>query len=466
MTELSTDLIEWIEAAVGGTVASSRQIPAGGRQGFFVDVRRPDGVVQELFLQLGRSASSSMPSLFHDFEVEAQVFGALEPIGVPVPHVWALDRTRDALLVGRVPGAVWFQPPRDANEQEAVARDFITHLARWHSTPADQLTLPSLGPVKSLREHQADQLDGIVRLCEATAPPDAIDPLVTFSIEWLRANIPDVDGPVVLVQGDTGPGNFLYADGKVTGVIDWELAHLGDPMDDIAWLSWRATQHGFPDFPARMREYEQLTGIPVDDDRVSYYRLNAFGRLGPHFGLADMGANAQPPAMGAVAAERDRSADGSWAIMSMLHRRMRLEATAAALGTPVPPRDVEDAPSKGHERLYDRLLDQLQTMVGRIDDLTTASMGKAVARQLKYLKELDRSGDLFAAEELDDISRLLEKPQPSLLDARPALVEGVRQGRVALVDYLDYHWRRQRRDDHLMRFASGALFDRSWPPLR
>lgn len=465
MAELTRDLVEWIEGAAGGTVTATQQIPAGGRQGHFVDVTRADGVVQELFLQLGRKATSSTPTLFHDFAVEAEVFRALEPIGVPVPHVWALDPARDALLVDRVPGVAWFQPPRGADEREAVARDFITHLARWHSTPVDQLDLPSLGPVKSLPEHQADQLDGITRLFEATAPTGAIDPLVTFSLEWLRANIPDADGPVVLVQGDTGPGNFLYADGKVTGVIDWELAHLGDPMDDIAWLTWRATQHGFPDVPARLREYEQLTGITIDEARVRYYRLNAFGRLGPHFGLADMGAGTRAPEMGPVAVEGDRTADGSWVIMSMLHRRMRLEATAAALGTPVPSRDIEDGPNTSHERLYDRVLDQLQTMVARIEDRTTAAIGKAIARQLKYLKELDRNGELFASEELADISDLLGKPQTSLIEARAALVAGARRHQVGVEDYLDYHWRRLRRDDHLMRFASGALFDRSWPPL-
>jgi hypothetical protein len=403
--------------------------------------------------------------------VEAEVYRALEPSGVPVPHVWAIDDDRDALLVDRIPGAVWFRPPSDPAVQEEVARDFVRHLACWHSRPASSLRLPSLGPVQTLPEHQAAQLDGISRLIELSGPADAVDPLVTFTLEWLRQHIPDAEGPVVLVQGDTGPGNFLYAGNRVTGVIDWELAHLGDPMDDIAWLSWRATQHGFPDFPARLREYEVLSGIPVDDDRVRYYRLNAFGRLGPHFALADMGlvrrrAGARPPGVDG-GADNDRAADGSEVIMTMLHRRMRLEATAAALGTPVPPRElVEDAPRPAHDRMYDRLLDQMRLLVGRVEDPTTASIGKAVARQLKYLKELDRSGDFFAGEELEDIAQLLGRSVSSLDLARPELVEAVRSGTVGIDDYLDYHWRRLRRDDHLMRFASGALYDRSWPALR
>ena len=56
----------------------------------------------------------------------------------------------------------------------------------------------------------------------------------------------------------------MYVGDRVTAIVDWELAHVGDPMDDIAWLSWRATQQGWPDFPARLREYEAASGIEVD----------------------------------------------------------------------------------------------------------------------------------------------------------------------------------------------------------
>ena len=100
-----------------------------------------------------------------------------------------------------------------------------------------------------------------------------------FSLRWLRDNIPPYDGPPVLVQGDTGPGNFMYLGGRVTAVVDWELAHLGDPMDDIAWLSLRATQEPFTDFPTRLREYETLSGNVVDEARVRYYQVMAETKL-------------------------------------------------------------------------------------------------------------------------------------------------------------------------------------------
>jgi aminoglycoside phosphotransferase (APT) family kinase protein len=87
------------------------------------------------------------------------------------------------------------------------------------------------------------------------------------------------EGPVVLVQGDSGPGNFMYAGGRVVAVVDWELAHLGDPMDDIAWLTLRATQEPFPDLPARVGEYEALSGHAIDEPRVRYYQVMAEAKL-------------------------------------------------------------------------------------------------------------------------------------------------------------------------------------------
>ena len=469
-SSLAPTVAAWVESVTGGTVTSSQQIPAGGRAGWFVDVRSSDGDL-ELFLQSGRGLGDG-PSTFQGFEVEAEVYRALRPHGIPVPRVWGLDTTLDVLLVDRIDGTVWFHPPATPDEELSVAQDFVRHLAAWHRIGAEALELPSFGPVRSWREHQLDQLDRSDALIAAASRGERLDPLVAHSMRWLREHVPDAEGPVVLVQGDTGPGNFLYRDGSVTGIIDWELAHLGDPMDDIAWLSWRATQHGFTNFPDRIREYEELSGIDVDVARVQYYRLNAFGRLGPWFGLPSMGRRAAMGLDSGEPLEVNRAADGSALILSTLHRRMRLDATSDAMGLDRPSRDVDEAPEPAHSGMYDSILDQLRAMVPRIEDRSAASSAKAVARQLKYLRELDRNGELFGRQELDEIGELLGRSSTSLgeggaaLDeGRAALVDAVHDGDVGFEDYVAYHWHRLRRDDHLMRHASGALYERGWPEL-
>ena len=180
-----------------------------------------------------------------------------------------------------------------------------------------ELDLPSYHPVKSAREHQLDRL--AVFRAQAEAGGEPIEPMLRISLEFLENNIPDYDGPVVLVQGDTGPGNLMYQDGRVTGIIDWELAHLSDPMDDIAWLCWRTVQHTFTDFAERLREYQALSGHQIDVDRVNYYRVNAFVVLcaasssqAGAFGLPSMAEpSADSGAARSASAESERGADGS-----------------------------------------------------------------------------------------------------------------------------------------------------------
>ena len=463
MTDLGPQIIDWIARVTGGDAVETQLVTSGGRLGYRVDVTR-GGESLPLFLQRGRDPGTGS---FMSFAREAEVYRALEPLGVKVAHVWGVDEGLNVLLVDRLDGTVWFQEPPDPQQQVRIAQDFIRQIATWHATPATALNLPSFQPVRSIAEHQAEQLRGIRKLFDEEDARRPIDLLARVTLEYLERNVPAYDGPAVLCQGDTGPGNFLYKGDEVVGVVDWELAHLGDPMDDIAWLSWRATQHGFPDFPARMREYEALSGIEVVPERVRYYRVNACARLGPWFGLADMGEGGRyRPGAAEAGQPNDRVADGSQMLMTMLHRRMRLEALAAALGLQTPSRYVsEEAELREHAGLYDNVLAQLQVMVPMIADRKAASLAKGVARQVKYLKEIDRNAHLYEQRELEDISRLLGRTASSLAEGRPALAEAARQGKVSLEGYLLYHWNRMTRDDHMMREASGRMYQRAWPAL-
>jgi aminoglycoside phosphotransferase (APT) family kinase protein len=455
---------EWIERTAGGRVVDCTQVAGGGRSGFAVDIAVGDDV-RRLFLQRGGRGGVGS---FMGFAREAEVYRALEPLGIPIPHVWGVDEDLDVFLVDRAEGKVWFRPPRDDAVALAVAQDFMRHLATWHSTPARELDLPTFGPVRSVREHQRDQLAGIQRLFEQEDRIQPIDALARAQLDHLVDHVPDFDGEPVLVQGDTGPGNFMYVDERVTAIVDWELAHLGDPMDDIAWLSWRATQQGWPDFPARLREYEAASGIDVDPARVRYYRLNACARLGPRFGLADMGEGTTRPLgpAGPVDAAVDRYADGSGMVMNMLHRRMRLTAQADALGIELPGRaTVDEAPPLPHAKLYDTVLGQLREIVERADDRAVSNLAKGAARQVKYLEELDRNRAHFEEHEVDDLGRLLGHAPASLDAGRTELATAARDGKVELDDYLRYHWARLVRDDWMMREASGSMYARAWPEL-
>ena len=457
---LPDDILAWIEDAAGQPVTGADRIPGGAtREGWFVDVKARDGGERHLFL---RYSPTPMPerSAFHPLATEAAVMHGLAGTGVAVPPILGVHPHREAVLEERMPGATWFYRIKDPDEQVRVAQDFVRNLATLHRLDPDQLGIKALGPVRSAREHALERIAAIRQ--RGTGPDGSMDPLLRLSTDWLERNVPDYDGPVVLVQGDTGPGNFMYDEGRVTAVVDWELSHWGDPMDDVAWLSLRTVQDTFTYLPDRLAEYSELSGHAIDESRVWYYRLFAESTMTTLY--PNNGTDLKRPGEGE---EETVARDiGNGIIYRQLHRRLWLESLAAVMGleldTPSLP-EPADLPEWHH--LYGTVLGSLQTIVPRISDPLANQWTKGVARVVKYLQDLDASGREFNALEGDEIAALLGHGPVSLAQGRKELAEAARTGQVTDEDYVRYLWHKVQRDDHLMRHASGALHERTWPPV-
>ena len=99
-------------------------------------------------------------------------------------------------------------------------------------------------------------------------------PVITLACAWSRANVPGADGwPVVLVQGDTGPGNFMYDDDRLVAVTDWELADWGDVHDDLAWVLVRDASSGSPTSRRVSPTTSVRSGVTIDAARLRYFRV-------------------------------------------------------------------------------------------------------------------------------------------------------------------------------------------------
>ncbi len=109
-------------------------------------------------------------------------------------------------------------------------------------------------------------------------------PAVELGLRWLRANPPQSADPR-LVHGDFRLGNFIVDEDGLAAVIDWELAHLGDPAEDIGWLCIRSWRFGNDELPVAgvggldelIEAYEAAGGEPAERDRVRYWE--AFGNV-------------------------------------------------------------------------------------------------------------------------------------------------------------------------------------------
>ena len=65
----------------------------------------------------------------------------------------------------------------------------------------------------------------------------------------------------------------MYRDGRIVAVVDWELAHLGDPMEDLAWVVTRSLLQPFVPLGAWFRRYEELSGIALNDERLDWWTV-------------------------------------------------------------------------------------------------------------------------------------------------------------------------------------------------
>ncbi|BBY21959.1 phosphotransferase [Mycobacterium stomatepiae] len=95
------------------------------------------------------------------------------------------------------------------------------------------------------------------------------EPLLEFAIGWLRRNVPQRGSSPRFVLGDSG--QFMHADGKVTGIIDVELAHIGDVAHDLGGLRLRNATEPMGDIGRVLQRYERVSGEPLDLDAIEYH---------------------------------------------------------------------------------------------------------------------------------------------------------------------------------------------------
>jgi aminoglycoside phosphotransferase (APT) family kinase protein len=93
---------------------------------------------------------------------------------------------------------------------------------------------------------------------------------------WLVDNVPPREGRAVLLHGDFGFHNFLFEDGKLSAVLDWEFAHIGDPAEELGYV--RETIGNAIDWDRLMTNYLAAGGDPVDDVTLRYFRVWAHVR--------------------------------------------------------------------------------------------------------------------------------------------------------------------------------------------
>jgi len=208
-----------------------------------------------------------------DMMVEAAVLDAAGAADVPVPALLCADPGTGGaatMIVEAIDGeTIARKIQRDdqfADARPRLAGQFGAALAAVHRIePAD---VPGL-------EHN-DQVERYTEVMDELGKPY---PMLELVRRWLIDHRPPPGEPCV-VHGDFRLGNLIIGPDGLRAVIDWELAHISDPMEDLGWLcvkAWRFGQAppvaGVGDYDALFSAYEGAGGRPVDPDAVRWWEV-------------------------------------------------------------------------------------------------------------------------------------------------------------------------------------------------
>jgi aminoglycoside phosphotransferase (APT) family kinase protein len=215
-------------------------------------------------------------------ETEAVVMARAQLAGVPVPKVEFVLDPKDELGSGYVMEFVDGETIARKilrNQEFAEARKVMAY--QCGEILAKIAATDTAGIDELARVTPAQQVARIEKIYRAFDEPF---PAVELVFKWLERNMPD-GGVMGLAHGDFRNGNLIVGPDGVRAVIDWEIPHVGDPLEDVGWLCTNVWRFGVSDKPVGgfgEREdlfagYEAVGGGPVDAKRVHFWEV--FGCL-------------------------------------------------------------------------------------------------------------------------------------------------------------------------------------------
>jgi aminoglycoside phosphotransferase (APT) family kinase protein len=281
--ELGRCVASWCPGATGVTGAAKLSGGASQETWSF-DIMHPDGHIGAI-LRRAPPGYGAAPPRAAGLAAEAVLMQLAYEAGVPSPRVLHVLQPRDGLGTGfimqRVEGETIarkiLRDDKFAKARPLLARQLGKVAAGIHGLPPAKL--PKLRRMTAAKE--IAELERDYRSFEWPRP------VFELALRWLRDREPGPSPEVTLVHGDFRHGNLIIGPDGLRAVLDWELAHTGDPMEDLGWVcvnSWRFGEIDKPVGGFGTREelfagYE-AAGRRVDANRVKFWEVMGTLRWG------------------------------------------------------------------------------------------------------------------------------------------------------------------------------------------
>ena len=254
---------------------------------------------------VGRLQPEISRPVFPSYDLTLQ-YEVMDSIGrnsdIPVPELHGLETDTSVLGVqfyimkrvdGRIPTDMppynmdgWMMHETTDEQQASLWKSAVDTLGRYHRLDYKELGFQGLEqPGKTPLQQQLDYWQGYL----GWAMEGEGHAIGQRALDWLQANQPS-DEPTVLCWGDSRLGNIIFdpIEDKVATVLDWEMAVLGNPVQDIAWFNYMDATFaeglgmprltGLPSYPDTVKQWQTASGYTARD--YDYYLIFAGMRYG------------------------------------------------------------------------------------------------------------------------------------------------------------------------------------------
>ena len=288
MNELAGRLQTYLRAKLGEpdlTVSGLARIPGGASRETYRFRAKSGGHERGLILRRDPPASL----IETERSAEYRAYEAFHALGLPVPAPVALELDPAPLerpffimeeIENCLTGSI-LSPDPYGPHREKIGREFFSVLGKIASVDPRDVGLSDFEGETDIHDvamHEVARWEKVIDEDEREPQP-----IVRAALRWLKRNPPPPAQKIAVVHGDYRTGNFLYDEtGNIRAILDWEMAHLGDPLEDLGWAIDPLWAGGNPGFPGGMIAradaiaiWEKASGLKAEPDALHWWEIFA-----------------------------------------------------------------------------------------------------------------------------------------------------------------------------------------------
>lgn len=261
--QMIESLSHWLQSELGFSVKSIER-QARQRPAWFIEAAGKDGPVS-LYARGERPQQNEAFGLENEMAIQQQ----LEKNGITVPHIYGLCPSPKAVIMDQKQGTEVVSD-LGVDEKRKLMFSYVEILAKMHAIDIEQFVAIGLKRPSNARDSVLGGLDRYTSVFrEMKSKPE---PFLEFVLKWLERNVPSDSSNPSIICWDAG--QFLHHEGEITTLLDLELAHLGDPLEDLASIRMREPSFDFGNINEIYEHYAKVAGKPVDRDTIDYHCIS------------------------------------------------------------------------------------------------------------------------------------------------------------------------------------------------